>query len=696
MKFVDFNSKIKERFALMCTGRLYYTNADTTKIWDLYINNILDDDIWRVCPTHVCNNDRRFIEKYGNIVAFVNGTFMTMFDVDADGSKYETSVKKMVEYISSTEIVKPVMFTFDYFNELNYEKSNRNATHYQMGNSMSTVKYTAENAHGKLVGEEYKFYHFNVSIPATFVKTTGGSLETHYADLMSTFDVFKRGVKDISQETLELMVELFDQGSLSSPEMFKPKVVDFLHTVKYINSEGTTLTGNLYTHFLWDTFYATKFKKFRSELIGQLALDIENPEIGLEKAVLDFNKRQDPANYMNMTAPASKRQIQAAEVTLIEKGYENSFSRDFVQLDDIPAIAVNHKNEFNSKPKLKLFDDVAATNSKIDLKSIAEVSIEEFIENILPKASSVEAYVRNLDIPNFFTLTKGVEGAKPLTAWGNNVSLTTFMGLSRQSDIATNVQKAGGKIDGVLRCSLMWNESGKDDSDLDLHLKSNLNGSTEHVYFSNKNGRLNKVSLDVDIQRPQGKVAVENIVFEIIKDGVYTFHVNQYAARNSVDFKAEIVFNGETYLYHYEKALRTESNVQLAEITVKNGQFSIKHFLPVKSETVSQNVWNIDTQSFHKVDMISLSPNYWFDEIGFKQYLFVINGMYPDTPVKGFHMEELNAELKPLRRELTLLQNKFKVSPVKDGKAVCGITFTKGDIVLKVNGTHNRLIKVKI
>lgn len=58
--------------------------------------------------------------------------------------------------------------------------------------------------------------------------------------------------------------------------------------------------------------------------------------------------------------------------------------------------------------------------------------------------------------------------------------------------------------------------------------------------------------LDIDITHPMeqmvGKPSVENITWadmSRMKPGIYKFFVNQYAARGSKGFKAEIEFNGE-------------------------------------------------------------------------------------------------------------------------------------------------------
>ena len=80
-----------------------------------------------------------------------------------------------------------------------------------------------------------------------------------------------------------------------------------------------------------------------------------------------------------------------------------------------------------------------------------------------------------------------------------------------------NVKAAGGNVDGILRFSIQWNESGKDNSDLDAHC--NEPGGNE-IYFANcKKPETSQSSgqLDIDITQPNrqmpGKPSVENITW---------------------------------------------------------------------------------------------------------------------------------------------------------------------------------------
>lgn len=159
---------------------------------------------------------------------------------------------------------------------------------------------------------------------------------------------------------------------------------------------------------------------------------------------------------------------------------------------------------------------------------------------------------------------------------------------SRNKDIIltemdATVVEYNGKINGVLRSTLQWNDIKNKYDENDLDLISNLpNGSK--INYSNKFDSTTGGELDVDITHPQkGIPACENITFpekERMIDGTYEFLVNQYAYRNGkTGFRVQISFDNKNYLYDYRSVLPDGETVKVAEVTLKNGEFSINHFL---------------------------------------------------------------------------------------------------------------------
>ena len=180
------------------------------------------------------------------------------------------------------------------------------------------------------------------------------------------------------------------------------------------------------------------------------------------------------------------------------------------------------------------------------------------------------------------------------------------------------VKAAGGKVDGDLRFSIQWNEDGKDNCDLDAHCKEAdgyeiYYGTAKKPYFSNTKGQL-----DVDIIRPSGNVAVENITWadrKTMKPGKYVFFVHQYSGSVRNGFRAEVEFDGQIYSFDYSKSMRTGEDVKVAEVTLNtDGTFTIKELLP--SNVSSREVWNLHTNQFVPVSVVMYSPSCSFQQLG--------------------------------------------------------------------------------
>ena len=154
------------------------------------------------------------------------------------------------------------------------------------------------------------------------------------------------------------------------------------------------------------------------------------------------------------------------------------------------------------------------------------------------------------------------------------------------SVIARTVRYHGGKINGVLRFSIMWNDLDSwDKNDLDAHC---IQPNGVEIYFGNKQDIYTTGELDVDIINPEeGKAAVENITWtdrNKMSSGIYKFFVHQYSYRNGHSgFRAEIAFDRQIYKYDYRDTLTDGVIVHVAEVTLQSdGRFSICHLLPFK------------------------------------------------------------------------------------------------------------------
>ena len=344
-------------------------------------------------------------------------------------------------------------------------------------------------------------------------------------------------------------------------------------------------------------------------------------------------------------------------------------------------------------------------NESIDTSnpSIKEISIEDFMKDVLPTSQGVEVYLENRLEKNFVNLitSKDPEKAKPMFGWGNPYSWTYSNNLSGVSMIKQAVKSQGGKVDGVLRFSIMWSEGGSNDnSDLDAHCKE---PDGNMIFYKRSHSAKTGGNLDIDITDPgyhkrRGKEVVENITYPNLEDmenGIYWLKINQFSGKNSQGFKAEVEFNGE--LYSYSSAAPVRGTITVAKVTLKDGLFSIEHGeYNVESLDVSKDIYSLATLKFHPVNLMCLSPNYWGNnKSGNKHYFFMLDGAKTDKSLRSFHSEYLNSDLKEARKTLERFGSVNLLSPENDQLAGVGFNSTVRDnVIVRLKGSKNRLLKV--
>ena len=685
---------------------LFISNISGNEIWNTYLESFEYDPIFRdpSSSTHNCNLCNNFVRRYGNIIALnAKGEIITLWDIEL--GEYTNSCQNISKKLKES-IISDVFFeTFDSLNELPYEKISKNTKVFRLGINKNSKQYTTEEAqkYGKVNTKDiYTFHHLHLDLPEQYVDKTGKSIESIRAFHRDNKEVFQRALEEISLDTLELVRDLINQGSLLDATSHLDKIKEYIELKK----EYDSLTTNK-SHWCWMQSHNYLYAKFKNELIGVLCTELAEG-MELNKACENWNKRVDPLNYMKAVKPITEKQKAEAAKFIEEYGYENSFDRRHATLKDIKFSEIKHINDVNtSGKKISILDNIKTTSTqhkRSEFDKVQTIGIEKFLNEILPDCKSVEVYLENKHENNLMTLTTAQnEESKPIFKWNNNYSWTYNGNLAGKSQIKQAVKNAGGNVTGVLRGSLIWNEGGSDTSDLDIWVQDPV----ERIGYSTgyRKDRGNSFSrlggqLDLDNTNPGRNIGIENIYyqdFKKLKDGNYTFSVNPYSIRNSVGFKFEIEFNGEIYSYTYDQTVIKE--MKIATITLKNGNWSIKHHLnPVSSEGNSIDLYGLKSNQFHKVNLICLSPNHWDDKpVGNKHYFFLLQNCQNPNDLRTFHNENLNSELSSHRKVLDVLGATATILPVKDQLSGLGFNATVSDeIIIKVTGSHKRIFKIKI
>lgn len=698
---------LQERFDEMCaTGILFRSSVSGYALSDIYLRGFGNDPVFRDpnSSVHNCNACKNFIHRYGNIVALDKDlNVMTMFDIPGVDEEYRKSFSDMSEELRSAKIAGVFVETYpNLSSELVYERPIKDdQPSYMLGLKSNVKCYTKEEAdkYPNTVKENQivEFHHLSVRVPREFIHFGSESVEAVANEFRTSYEMFKAAVGVVTEDVLDDVVDLNKRGALLNGDMYmdcidgiRPKVVEY-----------AAVPEDKRDNWCWVNSHKFRFARFKNNNIGKLCLDLASGE-SMQDACREYNMRVDPKNFMKAKAPISRRQIEEAEKFVYDNGYAESFDRRCATIDDIKVSDILHINNADGSPKrVSIFDGVKPTenpSAKIDFKDIEEVGIEKFMCTVLPECSSVEAYLTNGQRGNLVTMTTSAsKDSKPIFKWPNNYSWTYNGNLAGKSQIREEVKKAGGVVDAPFRFSIMWNEDGRDIVDLDAHCKE---PDGHEIYYVNKctlssNGGM----LDVDKIRPPER-GVENIYWKRVgMDGTYVFFVENFDGEPYKNFKAEIFVDGDTYTYFVDRRLGKHEQVEIARVVIRDGRmFDISHsgYL-VETDAVKSNLYGLDTNMFHKVNLVCLSPNHWDSAVGAKHYFFMLEGCKAPEKLRGFHNENLVPELLKHRKVMEVLANTRMVESTEGQLSGLGFNSTMRDeliVRVKTNG-KTRVMKIK-
>lgn len=715
-QFKKFADQVKNQFDnIQQNVILFESEVSGQELWNTYIKSFKpgDDPVFRDpnSSSHNCNLDNNFIRRYGNVVSIdADYNIVTMWDLDLDESDpYYSSVKEMSKLLKKSKIKDVFIETFDELNSLPYERTSKNQQVYRLGIESNHKIYTKEEVDKFGVvesGKVYQFHHFYADLDKSFVDFSKKSKASILSEYRSSKEVFERGMVEIPIDTLDLVKDLINQGSLLDGIAHVKKIEALIPLKQEYNSPDMWSQVRR-DNWFWIKSYKFPYAKFRNELIGTLCVDLSQG-VELNEACRTWNKRVDPANYMKAKAPITQRQIQEAQKFVEENGYSESFNRRFATLTDINVDEILHSNVGDGKIKTaSIFDSVKPATSTRHKKSqfdgIEEVTIEKFMKDILPSCNSIEAFLENRMERNLVALTTANNpDSKKIFKWNNNFSWTFKGNLAGKSQIKDAVKDRGGNVDADVAIRLHFPDTT---DDYDLYV---VEPNGHNIYYSNRR-RLQASSgcLDLDAQGCDGHFPpdkrVENITYtdrSKMPYGNYEIIVDNYPKKPLVaPFFIEIEIDSQIT----KMKLRSKGTVKpkVASIKWDGKNFDLHvnkdNMEILDSEIISKNIWNVETNNFHKVNLVCLSPNHWGDNnTGNKHYLFMLDGCKSDENIRSFHNENLNSDLLAHRKVTEVLGNTTLLSPANE--QLCGLGFNatvRDEIILKLSGTHKRTIKVK-
>ena len=662
--FKQLQSAVLQRFKqLSDTGVLFRVDVDRDKVWQTYLNAIPED----LRQSNTCNCCKSFFRQYGGIVGIGSkNEMLTLWDFDHESIEYGAAIKAVQEYIRSLPIAG--LFFGD------------------------AIRCGTEKSPDPKNGVVWS--HFYVDLPKKFVNKNPGPVQ---GDALANKDVMKRSMEEITDDAVDTTLEIIAQGSLYRGNEFEGMLKEF----RTLKTRYKKVKAGNRDNWCWaeSSKVSPAIARIRNTAIGTLLNNLSEG-MDLESAVCAFERVVAPTNYKRPTALVTPRMVSDAQKRLEELGLISALNRRLLSEQDLNVNNTLFVHRAIKSGVAGVFEQMKQdiTVNPKSISKVEEVTIDDFIQKVVPTAKSIRLLLENKHLNNLASLVGPVDPEEPtLFRWGNNFSWS-YSGEVADS-IKERVKTAGGKVDGVLRVSLSWHNH----DDLDLHLHE---PSGYKVYFGNK-GRMSDSGavLDVDMNFSSlTRTPVENITWAAAprREGRFVVEVNNYSCRESSNtgFTVEIEYDGEIHTYdiarngstgHRETVVEFEYTKKGGIKLFRNGTSTSASNYPVKEK------WGVKTGQFHQVRAITNSPNHWSDKQGNKHTFFFLEGCTSDEKTRGFYNEFLKEDLLKDRKVFEVLGSKVTVETAE--KELSGVGFSetlRNDFIVEVEGKFKRMIKVKV
>lgn len=674
MNFNHLKTAVAAQFERMSKHPMFRVQVEKNDLWDAYLAAypLGTNPINRKRPEADCSCCKQFVRAVGDVVAIIDGQVTSLWDVKVPQEPtYEIVTTAMSTLVKSRPIANPF---------LHDERKAGTDKNFEQLTDKSVQTWT----------------HFFVNIPDKFFLPKHG-IPTALGVKRADHDVLLRSLNEITTDSIETTLDLIAQNSLYRGAEHKKSVEEFQKLKVQFDALTDPIAKDL---FVWTAAARPAVTRIGNTAIGTLLYDLSEGK-ELERAVGAFESKVAPSNYKRTTAPVSKAMIEKAKTTLTEMGLVSALERRYATIHDISINNILYADRAAKKMiNGDVFDDLGSlVANKVQLQNlerVEEVTIEKFLKEILPRADSLEVLVDNSHTNNFVSLIAPADPtAGALFKWPNKFSWS-YNGDMADS-IRERVKKAGGNVSGDLCCRLAWFNH----DDLDLHMiEPNGNEICFHSRTSTRSG--GKLDVDMNAGGAITREPVENIFYENrerMLEGQYRLVVNQYRKRETADvgFEAQIDYLGKVYSFARQTAVQQGADVVVAKFTYshRNGVvIDTTASLPVGQAT--RTVWNLPTQTFHKVNVVMLSPNFWDEkEVGNKHYFFMLDGCKNDGVARGFFNEFLKSELDPHRKVFEMVGNKMKTTESDEQLSGLGFSSTKRDTLhCRVKGSFNRVVKI--
>lgn len=635
--FTSFAQAVHARLTELSKQEMF-TTVTGDDLWATYLAAFPPgtDPIFKTHTEHTCTCCKQFIRGMGTVVAIQDGKLTSIWDIKGLETPYKDVASAMHQLVIShpiTDLYRPTEPAYG---------------------AESTKKLMED-------GSVHRFNHFYGKVKRRHLSPTPDKAK---GDYRTTVQVLQRGLEELKSDAINQVLELIESNALYRGAEHKAAVTAFAAMRgKYLS----TPQGERNT-FLWENA-TSPAARFRNTVIGTLVQDLSEG-VELDRAVASFEAKVAPTNYKRTTALITPSMIKAAMATLKSLDLEHAVERRFATIKDVTINNVLWADA-GALRAMKGLESLLMETVVQDVDTKAqEISIADFMQTVLPKATGLEVYLQGNHLSHFVSITAPQhKDAGNLFKWDNNFAWSYTGNIA--DSITEKVKNAGGNVNAKVRVSLAWSNF----DDLDLWTET---PSCERIYFANKRGILD---VDMNVGGTLTREPVENLSWTTLQNGKYTVGVHQYRQRetSNVGFSIQLAYSAGVFNWSFPGVQKGSTPV--LEFTVQNGELVSYTAMPQMIGGLnSQNAWGLQTEKFVRVQTVMHSPNYWDDNaVGNKHWFFILEGCVNPDPTRGIYNEFLGHKLEEHRKVFELVGAKTMCQPTADQLSGLGFSSTKKD-----------------
>lgn len=414
-QYPAFLAAVRAQFAAVTAEDERVFSTDATGLYDAFLAALP----YSMRPTYVCNACRRFVERFGGLVA-----------IDAEGRR-------------------SAAFWRGAHAPLEFRRAVAELERLVLGAKVTGVHLSLEPAwglshnHDSARGRTWN--HLSVVAPPRVLWKAPESARNaalreearacREAELTVEHEMLQRALVDYGRETIYQAHALLAGDALfRSEKVLGPATWLRDLRAKIDATQNLSVAGGL----IWYAVATAPvgFARVRSGMIGTLLDDLKAGK-PLEDVQRAFAAKMDPSKYQRPQAPATAGNIAAAERLVEKLGIAPALRRRFAHLEDIADAVWRQPAARAPKPAAGgVFGhlkpkDAAPARATFDLPATAMTWVR-FAAEVLPSAERIELKVPRGPVPFFAFVTAEDPEAPPILQWDraerrNPVSKFTYV-----------------------------------------------------------------------------------------------------------------------------------------------------------------------------------------------------------------------------------------------------------------------------